>query len=132
VLLGFADSEVARLVGVDEVEEFPLALVVLGPAGALSVHAVADIEPGNYRWRAGRLEPGRRGDFRETAQQLCLNQPLGGDSAYTAFHCSDLDPLLETLGSRGYRPARSGDGSRSPPSWPAWRYGCTVADPGQP
>jgi SagB-type dehydrogenase family enzyme len=224
VLLGFADSEVARLVGVDEVEEFPLALVVLGPAGELaappgperlepldvvvaplsprpltfplitetqqagalrdgeavvawraaagrggepanpidvpepaerrsieevilrrgstremrraagpaellrwgmavasrplpgdfagvlehwlSVHAVADVEPGTYRWRAGRLEPGRRGDFREAAQQLCLNQPLGGDSAYTAFHCSDLDPLLETLGSRGYRVAQ--------------------------
>jgi SagB-type dehydrogenase family enzyme len=226
VLLGFADSEVARLVGVDEVEEFPLALVVLGSAGNLaarpgpegfepldvvvaplsprlltfplitetqragalrdqeavaawradagrggepaspidvpepperrsieevirrrgstrvmrraagpsellrwgmavasrpvpgdfagagvlehwlSVHAVADVEPGTYRWQAGRLEPGRRGDFRGAAQQLCLNQPLGGDSAYTAFHCSDLDPLLETLGSRGYRAAQ--------------------------
>ncbi|MGH2528015.1 MAG: SagB/ThcOx family dehydrogenase [Actinomycetota bacterium] len=228
VVLGFADSEVARLVGVDAVEEFPLALVVLGsaeePAAArgperiepldvevaplsprpltfpliteaqeagalrdrqavvawraaagrggepaspidvpetaerfsieevilrrgstrvmrrvagpaellrwgmavasrplpgdfapgeasvlehcLSVHAVADVEPGTYRWQAGRLEPGRRGDFREAAQQLCLNQPLGGDSAYTTFHCSDLDSLLDTLGSRGYRVAQ--------------------------
>jgi SagB-type dehydrogenase family enzyme len=226
VLLGFADSEVARLVGVDEVEEFPLALVVLGPAGELaaspgpqrlepldvevaplsprpltfplitetqqagalrgeavvawraagrdgepagpidvpepaehrsieevilrrgstramrraagpaellrwgmavasrpvrgdlapggasslehwiSVHAVTDVEPGTYRWRAGWLEAGRRGDFREATQQLCLNQPLGGDSAYTAFHCCDLDPLLDTLGSRGYRAAQ--------------------------
>ena len=226
VLLGFVDSEVARLVGVDEIEEFPLALAVLGAGGEratkpgpgrleplqvevaplsprpltfpliteaqqagalgdgeavaawrsaagrdgepaapiavpqtagrraieevilrrgstrvmrrvgapaallrwgmsvasgpvpsdvrgasllehwLSVHAVADVEPGTYRWRAGRLEPGRSGDFREEAQQLCLNQPLGGDSAYTAFHCSDLDAVVDVLGSRGYRAAQ--------------------------
>jgi SagB-type dehydrogenase family enzyme len=72
----------------------------------LSVHGVTGTESGTGRWRAGHLEVARRGDFREAAQQLCLGQPLGGDSAYTAFHCADLEPLLHTLGSRGYRAAQ--------------------------
>jgi SagB-type dehydrogenase family enzyme len=72
----------------------------------LSVHGVAGTESGTGRWRAGHLETVRGGDFRAAAQQLCLGQPLGGDSAYTAFHCADLEPLLGALGSRGYRAAQ--------------------------
>jgi len=72
----------------------------------LSVHGVAEMQPGTGRWRAGRLETARRGDVRAAAQQLCLGQPLGGDSAYTTFHCADLEPLLRALGSRGYRAAQ--------------------------
>lgn len=72
----------------------------------LSVHGVVGVEPGTARWRAGRLEPGRRGDFRASSEHLCLDQPLGGDSAYTVFHCAELAPLLGALGPRGYRAAQ--------------------------
>lgn len=72
----------------------------------LSVHDVAETPPSTGRWRAGQLEMTRPGDFRAAAQQLCLGQPLGGDSAYTTFHCADLEPLLGALGSRGYRAAQ--------------------------
>ncbi len=37
---------------------------------------------------------------RDADALLCLNQPLGGDSAYTAFHHARLDPNLDALGSR--------------------------------
>jgi hypothetical protein len=40
------------------------------------------------------------------AAHLCLGQPLGGDSAYTAFHAVELPPLLGGLGARGYRAAQ--------------------------
>jgi hypothetical protein len=72
----------------------------------LSTHGVAGVEPGTGRWRAGHLEETRRGDFRSVAEQLCLNQPLGGDSAFTAFHCADLESLFQRLGPRGYRAAQ--------------------------
>ncbi|MDQ3944957.1 MAG: SagB family peptide dehydrogenase [Actinomycetota bacterium] len=72
----------------------------------LTAHAVAGVEPAAGRWQAGIFHPTRRGDFRAAAQQLCLGQPLGGDSAYTAVHCADLDPILRTLRSRGYRAAQ--------------------------
>jgi len=71
----------------------------------LAVHAVEGIEPGAYRWRAGLLEQRRPGVYRAVTAQLCLDQPLGGDAAFTAFHAADLDGLLAMLGSRGYRAA---------------------------
>jgi SagB-type dehydrogenase family enzyme len=69
----------------------------------LAVHAVEGVEPGAYRWRAGLLEQRRPGDHRALTAHLCLDQPLGGDAAFTAFHAADLDGVLATLGSRGYR-----------------------------
>jgi SagB-type dehydrogenase family enzyme len=72
----------------------------------LSVHGIEGVEPGAYRWSDGELELVRPGQFREITQQLCLNQPLGGDSAYTAFHSADLDVALGALGARGYRVAQ--------------------------
>jgi hypothetical protein len=72
----------------------------------LSVHGIADVDPGAYRFRSGELELVRPGQFREITQQLCLNQPLGGDSAYTAFHSADLDVVFAALGARGYRAAQ--------------------------
>jgi hypothetical protein len=72
----------------------------------LSVHGIEGVDPGAYRWRDGDLELVRPGQFREITQQLCLNQPLGGDSAYTAFHSADLDVVFEALGARGYRVAQ--------------------------
>jgi SagB-type dehydrogenase family enzyme len=72
----------------------------------LSVHGIDGVEPGAYRWRDGDLELVRPGQFREIAQQLCLNQPLGGNSAYTTFHSAPLDTVLGALGARGYRVAQ--------------------------
>jgi hypothetical protein len=71
----------------------------------LNVHAIAGVEPGAYRARAGQLEGGHAGDLRTASRRLCLDQPLGGDSSYTAFHSSDLDEVLGALGARGYRAA---------------------------
>ena len=83
------------------------------PAGTLlehlvSVHDVADAEPGGYRYTAAAGFEGltRSDDPRGAGSHLCLDQPLGGDSAYTVFHAALLDPLLETLGGRGYRAAQ--------------------------
>jgi SagB-type dehydrogenase family enzyme len=72
----------------------------------LAVHGVEGIEPGAYRWRDGDLELVRPGQFRPITQQLCLDQPLGGDSAYTTFHSARLDTVLDALGPRGYRAAQ--------------------------
>jgi len=71
----------------------------------LAVHEVEGVEPGAYRWRAGELEQLRAGDVRGAASHLCLDQALGGNGAYTAFHCARLDHVLGPLGSRGYRAA---------------------------
>jgi SagB-type dehydrogenase family enzyme len=82
------------------------------PAGTLlehlvNVHDVADAEPGGYRYTAtGGFEGRTRSDDpRAAGVHLCLDQPLGGDSAYTVFHAATLDPLLDALGGRGYRAA---------------------------
>jgi SagB-type dehydrogenase family enzyme len=72
----------------------------------LAVHGIEGVDPGAYRWHDGDLELVRPGQFREITQQLCLDQPLGGDSAYTAFHCARLDSVLGALGARGYRVAQ--------------------------
>ena len=74
----------------------------------LAVHAIDGVAPGAYRWRAerGELEVVQLGDMRAAAELLCLRQPLGGDSAFTAFHSADLDTLLPVLGARGYRAAQ--------------------------
>ncbi|MGH9136565.1 MAG: nitroreductase family protein [Acidimicrobiales bacterium] len=83
------------------------------PAGTLlehlvNVHDVVDAEPGGYRYTAVDGFEGRtRTDQpRAAGARLCLDQPLGGDSAYTVFHAAALDPLLDALGGRGYRAAQ--------------------------
>jgi hypothetical protein len=85
------------------------------PAGAtllsheLAVHAVDGMEPGLYHWAEGRAEPYRTASeaaVRRLSRRLCLDQPLGGDSAYTDFSCADLDRVLDGYGDRGYRVAQ--------------------------
>ncbi|HEX6312418.1 MAG TPA: SagB/ThcOx family dehydrogenase [Acidimicrobiia bacterium] len=73
----------------------------------LSVHGIEGVPSGAYRWHADvrELAAIRLGEVREAAELLCLRQPLGGDSAFTAFHSADLDPVLRALGTRGYRAA---------------------------
>ena len=72
----------------------------------VAVHAVDGVEPGAYRWRGDELDPIHRDVSRDRSAYLCLEQALGGDSAATVFHVSDLDAVLDALGERGYRVAQ--------------------------
>ena len=72
----------------------------------VSVHAVYGVEPGAYRWQTGRWQVLRTGDLRQHTQHLCLDQPLGGDAAFTTFHTARLDEVFARLGPRGYRAAQ--------------------------
>jgi SagB-type dehydrogenase family enzyme len=83
------------------------------PAGTLlehlvNVHDVANTESGGYSYTAGGGFEGRTrsADPRGAGAHLCLDQPLGGDSAFTVFHAAALDPVLDALGGRGYRAAQ--------------------------
>jgi hypothetical protein len=68
----------------------------------VAVHAIDGLEPGTYRWTDGVLELLRPGAVREVTSAVCLNQPLGGDAAFTVFHTADLG----ALNARGYRAAQ--------------------------
>jgi hypothetical protein len=70
------------------------------------VHALEDLAPRAYRWSEGDLQLLRAGAERRRTRSLCLGQDLCGDSAATVFHCARLEPILQTLGSRGYRAAQ--------------------------
>jgi SagB-type dehydrogenase family enzyme len=72
----------------------------------LSVHAVDGVEPGAYRWHPGGFDMLRTGDFRNQTEHLCLDQPLGGDAAFTVFHTTALDEIFARAGPRGYRAAQ--------------------------
>jgi hypothetical protein len=68
----------------------------------IAVHAVDGLPAGTYRWNGDAVAPLRAGDVREVTEALCLHQPLGGDAAFTVFHCADLT----TLNPRSYRAAQ--------------------------
>ena len=72
----------------------------------LNVHAVEGVEPGAYRFGPDGLEQRRAGDVRAVSRHLCLDQALGGDSAYTVFSGADLLAVTTALGTRGYRAAQ--------------------------
>lgn len=73
----------------------------------VNLHAVDGVRPGAYRSEHGEMEfLADDHPPREAGRLLCLDQPLGGDSAYTVFHNAALDPILDVLGSRGYRAAQ--------------------------
>ena len=73
----------------------------------VNVHAVDKVQPGAYRWKGHDVQLIAEHDSpRDASAVLCLNQPLGGASAYTAFHHARLGPILDALGSRGYRAAQ--------------------------
>ncbi len=119
VILRRGSTRVFRL------ETAPLALLAWGmaaaaraapfdssPAGTLlehyvNVHAVPGLDPGGYLYRGATNYEGRTrsGDARAYGARLCLDQPLGGDSAYTVFHAAPLEPLATRLGGRSYRAA---------------------------
>jgi SagB-type dehydrogenase family enzyme len=72
----------------------------------LAVHAVEGLPPGAYQWSEGEFQLLRAGAERGRTRSLCLGQDLGGDAAATVFHCTQLEPILEGLGARGYRAAQ--------------------------
>jgi SagB-type dehydrogenase family enzyme len=72
----------------------------------LAVHAVNGLTPGALRCSEGDFQLLRAGAERRRTHALCLGQDLCGDSAATVFHCAQLEPILEALGSRGYRAAQ--------------------------
>lgn len=82
------------------------------PGGTLldhyvNIHAVEGLDPGAYRYASDGLQVLQPVEHaREASASLTLRQPLGGDSAYTVFHCAELTPILGSLGSRGYRMAQ--------------------------
>jgi SagB-type dehydrogenase family enzyme len=83
----------------------------LEPAGTqlndmyLIVNAVEGVSQGAYFFRReeGSLELLKEGDFREQAMYLGLEQVLPGDASVAIFFLSDLRPILERFGNRGYR-----------------------------
>ncbi|MDP9023547.1 MAG: SagB family peptide dehydrogenase [Actinomycetota bacterium] len=69
----------------------------------VAVHAVTGVDAGAYRWTAAGLERLAADIDRRRTAHLCLDQPLGGSSAFTTFHSARLDPLLGAGGARAYR-----------------------------
>jgi SagB-type dehydrogenase family enzyme len=75
----------------------------------VAVHAVRDVPSGLYHWVEGAAQPYRlmpEGQVRDLSRRLCLDQSLGGDSAYTVYACADLERILNRCGDRGYRVAQ--------------------------
>jgi SagB-type dehydrogenase family enzyme len=73
----------------------------------VSVHAVKGHPSGQAVWDpdSGLVQLGGDGEANEraAARHLCLDQPLGGDSAFTVFHSCDLETLFRHGGARSYR-----------------------------
>jgi SagB-type dehydrogenase family enzyme len=71
----------------------------------LIVHAVEGLDPGAYVFHRdrGMLDCLKRGDFRDQAGYLGLEQQLPADAAVDIFFLAGLQPILERFGNRGYR-----------------------------
>ncbi len=97
-----------------QVSTRPVPIDFLGPRSStlidtyLIVNAVDGIPSGAYYYNREdeSLELHRRGDFRDTAGYLCLDQPLGADGSVVAFLMSEFASVLEAYGNRGYRVAQ--------------------------
>jgi SagB-type dehydrogenase family enzyme len=72
------------------------------------VNAVEGLPPGSYVYRADKsaLELLREGEFRDEAGDLGLEQALPADASANVFFLTDLAPILERFGNRGYRLAQ--------------------------
>jgi len=71
----------------------------------LIVNAVDGLPSGAYVFHRalGALELLKEGDFRQQAGYLGLNQALPADASVDIFFLTDLNPILERFGNRGYR-----------------------------
>jgi SagB-type dehydrogenase family enzyme len=74
----------------------------------LLVNGVEGLDPGSYQFHPdeGALELLQRGEFREEAGHLALNQRLGADAAVCTYFLSDVEAVTDALGDRGYRVAQ--------------------------
>jgi SagB-type dehydrogenase family enzyme len=74
----------------------------------LIVNAVEGLTPGAYLHRPERraVELLREGDFRRAARRLAFNQDYAGDAQVNGYYLTDLRPVLERYGNRGYRLAQ--------------------------
>ena len=75
---------------------------------AVNVHDVEGFSAGSYRFdHEGRISLRHcPDDIRSVSKELCLHQEVGGDSAFTVFHASDLTNIFDQVGPRGYRAAQ--------------------------
>jgi hypothetical protein len=86
----------------------------LGQSGAalndiyLIVNAVEDLPSGAYVFHRDlkALELLKEGDYRQQAGHLGLDQALPADASADFFFMTDLNPILERFGNRGYRLAQ--------------------------
>jgi SagB-type dehydrogenase family enzyme len=71
----------------------------------LIVHAVEGLDSGAYVFHRDRkvLECLKRGNFRDEAGYLGLEQQLPADAAVDIFFLADLRPIFDRFGNRGYR-----------------------------
>ncbi len=74
----------------------------------LIVNAVNGLEAGTYVLHREQqaLELLKKGDMRESAFHLALDQDLGGDAAVNIYFLADLESVLAQFGDRGYRVAQ--------------------------
>lgn len=72
------------------------------------VNRVEGLPPGAYFYRRQdrAMELLKPGEFSAKAAYLTLDQDLGGDACVTFFLMTDLKPVLEAYGNRGYRAAQ--------------------------
>lgn len=71
----------------------------------LIVNNVVGLAAGTYvyHWDERLFEPLKRGDFRDKAGYLGLEQQIPADAAVNVFFLADLKRILERYGNRGYR-----------------------------
>jgi SagB-type dehydrogenase family enzyme len=76
--------------------------------GYLIVNAVEGLAPGVYlhRAREASIEPLRTGDFRAQAAHLAMDPGYAADAHVNSYYLTDLGPVLERYGNRGYRVAQ--------------------------
>ena len=74
----------------------------------LVVNAVEGLPSGAYYFNRDRsaLELLKQGDFRPEAGSLGLGQEIPADASVDVFFLTDLKPILERFGNRGYRAAQ--------------------------
>jgi len=74
----------------------------------LIVNTVENLPPGAYVFHRDlkALELLKEGDYRQQAGRLGLDQPLPADASVDLFFMTDLNPILERFGNRGYRLAQ--------------------------
>jgi SagB-type dehydrogenase family enzyme len=74
----------------------------------LIVNAVEGLTPGVYLHhpRRNAVELLREGDFRRNAQRLAVDQAYAADAHVNVYYLTDLGPVLERYGNRGYRLAQ--------------------------